>query len=324
MSINNNIMKTFAIVLISVFFHLNIISQNWIQPNSVWHYDYSDLSAVGFYKYEYKSDTLIYNHLCQKVVESVFSFYPQPNGTYQGGGPYNIEDYYFYNVGDTVYLYENGGFKMLYDFGASVGDSWIFSSDSTSQACDTTKIFVTAIGNIQIVGQTKRFIEIQSNVGAAYYIKGKAIEGIGLAEINYSDINSTLIPRPVFCDSSIIAEYYLFNFKCFGIDSITLYNPSGLDCEYYLNHVGINSATSDFKYKIYPNPTSDRLNIEFNIQGTQMSQVKIYDFYGCLLASQKIYASSVQIDINRFPKGIYLLQFTDAQGKVYVDKFMKI
>ncbi len=68
---------------------------------------------------------------------------------------------------------------------------------------------------------------------------------------------------------------------------------------------------------LYPNPVSSVLYIE----GIEVSRVNVYSLSGVLMISKSDYSQSV--NVSHIPSGIYIIQMTDAKGKVTVDKFIK-
>jgi hypothetical protein len=59
---------------------------------------------------------------------------------------------------------------------------------------------------------------------------------------------------------------------------------------------------------VYPNPTADRVHIE----GFEPNEVQVYDAIGRLL---KTVQGAKEISLGVFPKGVYLLRITDAEGR---------
>ena len=60
---------------------------------------------------------------------------------------------------------------------------------------------------------------------------------------------------------------------------------------------------------VYPNPTADRVHIE----GFEPNEVQVYDAIGRLL---KTVQGAKEISLGVFPKGVYLLRITDAEGRI--------
>ena len=104
-----------------------------------------------------------------------------------------------------------------------------------------------------------RFIEIEPSSNSSLGMSGIFVERFG--NYNNSDAPFQLnFPLAYQCDSlGGVYEWYWWNFKCFEDDSFTLYNPSGEDCEWWLNNVGTEDNSIDFA--IHPNPADDILFI---------------------------------------------------------------
>jgi hypothetical protein len=71
--------------------------------------------------------------------------------------------------------------------------------------------------------------------------------------------------------------------------------------------------------KIYPNPASDNINIEF---GSAQFTFHIYNSSGILVHSGKSDKESISIDVGSFGRGMYFLRLTDAGNVMYVEKFI--
>jgi hypothetical protein len=72
------------------------------------------------------------------------------------------------------------------------------------------------------------------------------------------------------------------------------------------NALSLSGDSSINKVNIYPNPTSDFINIDFD--DNISFSVKLYDIYGKLLSS---YTRTNQINMGNLSEGIYLLEIKD-------------
>lgn len=87
----------------------------------------------------------------------------------------------------------------------------------------------------------------------------------------------------------------------------SLYARSAINVAY-----GLGIEELSFETKIYPNPTSDYLNIK--IQDARLESVRIIDFNGkCVLFDQN---SCERIDLNFLTSGVYLLQIETDRGNI--------
>ncbi len=76
------------------------------------------------------------------------------------------------------------------------------------------------------------------------------------------------------------------------------------------------NKSQNLSINVYPNPTTDFLNIEINPNETQdfvpYSYLRIVDIYGKMYHSETLfnpnYQYSVSFDVSRYPKGIYFIQ----------------
>ena len=78
------------------------------------------------------------------------------------------------------------------------------------------------------------------------------------------------------------------------------------------------SLLPDFQvFNIYPNPTKGILYIN----GMNLKLAKVYDSSGKLVSVKN--TSSNSVNVENLPKGTYLIQSQDKDGKVRSDKFIK-
>jgi hypothetical protein len=113
--------------------------------------------------------------------------------------------------------------------------------------------------------------------------------------------------------SQIILEDYDNNITIINLDS------NNTSTRFYVkNQVNINSLNNEFK--IYPNPVTDILNIDF-VKNTPETEIIIRNMLGDVVF-QKYYDNS-EIDISNFPKGVYILTIK-TNNKTYSEKFLKL
>jgi len=71
---------------------------------------------------------------------------------------------------------------------------------------------------------------------------------------------------------------------------------------------------------VYPNPTDNVLYIS---EGKQLVQLSISNIFGQQVYVQKSSTGFIQISVQNFEKGMYVITGTDKEGKVYTAKFIK-
>lgn len=309
-------MKKF--ILFSIFItNLHFGSaQTWIDSNAVWHYDLEELSGLsiqGFYKYEYTEDTLIDGFLCQKIEAKVYEFYSWPTVEFLDSSI--AETNYTYVSNDTVFYRNNEEFFVLFDFGASIGDTWIVSTTNNGNGfCnDTSRVEVIDTGSVIINSEFLRTITLQPLSGSSYGLAGVYNEKFGL--MSYGPWH--LFPRTMECDTNVIVEWYYISFKCFADDSFLLYNPSAVECEYLLTHLNIQDY-SEKSIEIYPNPALEKLQIDVPENG----EMKILSSSGQLILSAEI-ISGLDLDLEGISTGVYFIHFIGNSGATCSTTFVK-
>lgn len=128
---------------------------------------------------------------------------------------------------------------------------------------------------------------------------------------NFGDgnTNSTQNPSHTYATAgTYIVSLYIEN----GIDSWdTISNSITVDTQSKINS---NTETNDIR--IYPNPTSNFVNIETNNQNIE--NIEIIDITGKII----IYTKNIKIDFTDYKKGIYFIKVrTDKQ--MYISKIVR-
>ena len=85
------------------------------------------------------------------------------------------------------------------------------------------------------------------------------------------------------------------------------------------NNTGIENLADDGKMNIFPNPSSDVLNIDIKWKKPERSSLTVYDITGrvCILQNlEKAEHANAQIDISQLPAGTYYLKIVNTQGQM--------
>jgi hypothetical protein len=128
----------------------------------------------------------------------------------------------------------------------------------------------------------------------------------------------------------------MFLFMCLSIYSQTtytlkyVYDNAGNRTQRYLYSSGVKDADeikeSDNKetpyfadvIKIYPNPTTGELTIDFLLAEEKQIDVTVFDQNGRVLFEQDISGCTDQIDLTPYPSGTYLMKIAiDGHSKIY-------
>jgi len=80
-----------------------------------------------------------------------------------------------------------------------------------------------------------------------------------------------------------------------------------------LLHIGIDDASGDSYIMMYPNPTSDFVNIKTN---SNITLVRIFNQAGQMVLRENVNGSEIRVETNDFQTGTYFVEITSAAGVV--------
>jgi hypothetical protein len=314
-------MKKLSLILFTLIVHCSAFNQVWIDSGAVWHYDYWNISEMGFIKHVYSKDTVIQNKNCQKISTTMYRFTFNQYDSLVQLGSIIFRDNFTYVSGDTVFYLNNDEFFVLYDFGASIGNQWIISytNEGFDDCDDTSRIVVTDTGSIFINEIRYKFITVQPTSNSSMGLRGTYVERFGNLDLESGPFQS-LFPGDYQCDSLTVAvEWTYLHFKCFMDTSFTLYNPSSEDCEYYLTHLGTEELNRD-EILCYPVPTKDILKIKHNFKSDFIAQ--FFSYQGILVKTYILNRNDHTIDLSQLSNGMYLIKFQNEEGN-FIRKIIK-
>ena len=195
---------------------------------------------------------------------------------------------------NLVYLFDSfsNSFKLIYDFNALPGDTIeVFCPERVVDS--TTTIVVDSISTININGNVLGVQHVSQLTIGYYDMSGVIIEHIGWTGFMFP--LSTLADPP-----------YGGELRCFQNDSIGLYKPSTVDCDYI---TGIESVNVNNNFSIYPNPVIGVLNISITDDvGLTNATISLFDVAGRQVFHQPISATVLSIPMDNIPAGIYFVQ----------------
>lgn len=229
-----NLMKR-LLTLLFVTSTFATFSQTWVSDNAVLHYDYWNVGESGFYKIQHTSDSVIIGKTCkqfdiEKHKFTYFANFPNVGDTTIYSGPLAMGTRFTYQSNDSVFHWDQTEFKLLFDFGAQVGDTWVISTQTSNFGCgDSSQVEVIGIGTEVINGTTYRYLDLASTSTSEWRLQGRYNERFA----------RSIFPFARQHDCEGVTEWDQLTFKCFKDDDFALFNPSGEDCEYKLNSLSI-------------------------------------------------------------------------------------
>ena len=233
---------------------------------------------------------------------------------------------------DTVFPAQTGaptayiGANFNNTSGAGTISNWLITPQVLAQDGDVLKFWTrTSTG-----GTFPDRLQVRSSTGTTFTAPSGAT-GLGSFTTLHLDINPTLVPGPggypdVWTEFTITVagvsatpvamnfalRYFVTNggpagdnSNYIGIDTFSLVRPA-------LAVSNVNKA----KVSIYPNPTTDYLNVS---SASKISSVEVFDISG---KKVRVELADNKVDVQNLVKGSYVIKITDASGTTS-QKFIK-
>jgi len=218
------------------------------------------------------------------------------------------------NLGGKAIFFKapNTGYNIDYDLGVG------YDASSNARA-----FFNFGQGSSQYVGLLSNAI-LQANQW--YLITATRESGIAKLYINGSlDATTTYSFTPYNQNFNLTLGMSNNSFQSFSgkLDDLRIYNCAldigQIDSLYIDQSYSINTYDMDKSFKIYPNPTTEKLTIELNSNTNQSFEI-------INIVGQTIYTSSINkkatVNTSAFAKGVYILKLYNDKETI-VRKFVK-
>lgn len=128
-------------------------------------------------------------------------------------------------------------------------------------------------------------------------------------------------PLGTFSGSDIPGPFTCTNGSVFITwSSNSTINHPGWEISYEIDNVGVEEADLFTELNVYPNPVTDALNVNFNVEQNQTVEIRMMSVTGETVYSNIL--SNVNgeinnsIDVSNFAKGIYILNLSSVEGTV--------
>lgn len=292
------------IYLIAVFLNAIALKTTFAQPfganNATWHFSIYNI---------------LFNTIDPVTVTSSASFVFMGDTCYSlssnNTGCMTVNPFTVKESNDSVYYYNtaSNSFVLLYNYNAMVGDTQTIYVPDFSGTNLSVQMVVTSTSTILVNGVSKKTYSITYLDPSFHYFdfEGTVIEDIGKT--------SFLFPQYGFCGPQI------YGFRCFEDSFIGLYNTQPfIACDSVIN-VGINSLDDENDLKIFPNPCTSSLNIDWGKQYHSHINYNVKNLFGQTVLSG-ISDSQNQINVSAFSNGIYFLEIA-LKEKSITKKFLK-
>lgn len=119
------------------------------------------------------------------------------------------------------------------------------------------------------------------------------------------------------------------NLQCIFVNDVSNCNNNWLGKDVTSNYVTTQQECNNLNVetfekntlKIFPNPTSDFLNVSLGHETLKNSKIEIHSIQGVLIYSQHTKTENLKINVEKFSKGIYILSI-EKNGALLISKFI--
>ncbi len=135
---------------------------------------------------------------------------------------------------------------------------------------------------------------------------------------------------PIVSDNT--GSYAVFNTLSFSPDTLRMYHFCGqvpqaiaLDSDGSVI-AGIMAPAVNGGMRVFPNPSSERIQLDYDLEGHSTGRVFLYDTKGNLILEKRLGEAfdHILIDISRFASGTYIAKIVTNGGMVLTEKFVKV
>jgi len=314
----SSIILFLAILITPVVLH----AQNppWLEVGSEWTYQNGHIGGPEHFQFKYgiTEETVFAGQACAKMEKLDFGM----------GGMWCrtlIDPYYFYESNDSLFFASelDSTFRLVADFGAMVGDSWLYILpapffDDEIIVVDTFLITVTNVDIINIDDHNLRKLSLDvewlGNSDPSLEFFQELYFDVHMIEI----IGGTGFFAPLGRYSTCDAETTV-RFQCFDSENLNYINPFYPACDFILS---TNESTELEAMHIFPNPANSWVRIDGHA-AAQVHRVEVYNLSGQLVRSHTLQQSGNGIiDVSALPPGMYVVH-AHQSDRVMTAKFVK-
>lgn len=298
-------------------------TQGFAPVGATWYYETQGLFKVGYVKMEVEKDTIVDNQVCIKLLREEHKF----NLEFGVLQEVPLQPLFLSQKGDSVMIYRNEGFHLLFDLGAKIGDSWMVVGQEDICEDNYGTVSVIDKGVEMVKGTPLRFVTIVDD-NDSYWGYGNTMYGQPSPAVKVMErvgpIGSYFLPEQkcAFDDAEGGPLRCYIDDELGELHLSTLYPERECD---YINetHQSVDGYHYDNLLSVFPNPCSGQLHLVFSKAGNY--GIVLYDQTGkALLRHQSIGKTESVIDISELPMGVYCITVTDGfkvlSSKIIVNK----
>lgn len=284
-----------------------------------WYYETQTMFTKGYIKMVAEKDTVIDGHACLKLAREEYWHNLEFGGLYGGPRP----PLFLLQENDSVMVYQNGVFKLLFDFGAEINDTLTIAGREGRCPEDFGILLVVDKGIDTINGLQLKYITVK-DLPDSYWGYGGSIYGTLSGAVKIMERigpRGYMLPeqRCVFDDSEGGP------LRCYIDDDLGELHFSTLHPERYCDYISntyqsVDESDAKNKLSVFPNPCTEKLNLLFD--EISVYEVIVFDYSGRIVLRRSVNDREAELDISKLPEGLYCVTVNDG-SKFSSSRFFK-
>lgn len=284
-------------------------AQIWCPPNAEWFHTRYYLGGSSYSKVTYVGTVTINSYTCQQLNYFAETYSQMTNTT----TTFTVSPYYTYTTNGVVFLNKKNtnSFDTLYHFNAVPNDVWLLPAsyvNTTVATCARSKLTVLDTGHQIIQSINLRWLKVQLSNG--FPQTDTIFERIGFLKNYFLQYD--------YCTGQL--DYNEGGpLRCYSDNQITNYKKVAYGC----NFLNTPSALTEFNltskqnlFRIWPSPSSTKLNFELLNSTDKFSDISIINNFGQVVSEyRQLSADTREIPIDNLADGTYFLIVQTSSGR---------
>jgi hypothetical protein len=275
----------------------------WAKPGAHWYYSEGDVFFYyGYIEIWEEGDTTFANGIVCDILRSHrtgFYFYP-------GGGPSSQPGptWYTYQNGDTVFVYYNNQFNILFIDNLLPGQEFITGPDINT-SCDGDTIVIDSLYSVNLSGFImNKIVPVMPDWFNGQWPPG----GASIAYHNpfYSRFGSTayFIPAP-----NCITDTPYGPLRCYSDSSGFTFSTAVVPACDFVTGTGVEPSNASSPLSLISNPVQDILTIKFSDQFySPVDEIFLFDSKGEKIFSHPLNKNEFRFDVSNLTAGTYFIK----------------
>jgi len=305
--------KTPLLFIISLFVCFTAFAQTWAPDEAIWRYNFVTLGGRGYIKFSVVKDTVVDNINCKELNKRLYQI-NDFTGTQQN---YSIGNEYTYDSNGVVFIWYYGEFDTLYNFNALPGESWNVPGNSpVANVCnDVSKVQVVDTGHVTINGAYLKqlIVDYYYKNSGSFVVHDTIIERIGT-------LAQYMLPWDL-CLSTVDGNEG-GELRCYEDATVGEYKHNFFsDCSVT---IGIEENELSRQITIYPVPSDNILNVDFNNLPQDNYHISITDCLGRTLIEATGNGTKTSLNITNLSNGVYSIIIGNSHNQLMQRRFVKL